>query len=80
MLSKHAEVSAEEREIPHEWIRATLEDPGWREVDVRDDGVELFCAKIAAYGNRVLKVVVNVQGDPWRVMSVYFDRSTKGRL
>lgn len=43
-------------------------------------GVELFYARIAAYGNRVLKVVVNVQVDPWRVMSVYFDRSIKERL
>ena len=27
VLSKHAEVSAMEREIPEEWIRLTLEDP-----------------------------------------------------
>ena len=80
VLSKHAEVSATEREIPLEWIRLTLEDPDRREADRREVGVELFYAKIAAYENRVLKVVVNVQVDPWRVMSVYFDRSMKERL
>jgi hypothetical protein len=80
VLSKHAEVSAMEREIPVEWIRLTLEDPDRREADRREVGVELFYAKIAAYENRVLKVVVNVQVDPWRVMSVYFDRYMKERL
>ena len=80
VLSKHAGVSAEEREIPLEWIRQTLEEPDLREADRRESGVELFYARIAACGNRVLKVVVNVQVDPWRVMSVYFDRAMKERL
>ncbi len=80
VLSKHAEVSAEEREIPLEWIRQTLKEADLREADRRETGVELFYARIAACGNRVLKVVVNVQVDPWRVMSVYFDRSMKERL
>ncbi len=80
ILSKHAEVSAMEREIPLEWIRHTLEEPDRREADRREAGVELFYAKIPAYENRVLKVVVNVQVDPWRVTSVYFDRSMKERL
>ena len=80
VLSKHAEVSAEEREIPLEWIRSALEQPDHRQTDRREEGVELFYAKIAAHGNCVLKVVVNVQVDPWRVMSVYFDRSMKERL
>ena len=80
ILSRHAEVSAEEREVPLEWIRSALEQPDHRERDRREDGVELFFAKISAHGNRVLKVVVNVQVDPWRVMSVYFDRSMKERL
>ena len=80
VLSKHAEISAAEREIPVEWIRQTLEDPDRRDADRREVGVELFYAKIAANGNRVLKVLVNVQVDPWRVMSVYFDRSMKERL
>jgi hypothetical protein len=80
VLSKHAEVSAEEREILLEWIREALEEPELREADRREAGVELFYARIAAYGNRVLKVVVNVQVDPWRVMSVYFDHSMKERL
>ena len=57
-----------------------LEHPDHREADGREDGVELFYAKIAAYGNRVLKVVVNVQVDPWRVMSVCFDRAMRRRL
>jgi hypothetical protein len=80
VLSKHAEVSATEREILLEWIREALEEPELREADIREAGVELFYARIAAYGNRVLKVVVNVQVDPWRVMSVYFDHSMKERL
>lgn len=79
VLSRHAEVSADEREIPLEWIRLALEQPDHHETDSREEGVELFYAKIAAHGNRVLKVV-NVQVDPWRVMSVYFDRSMKERL
>ena len=60
VLSKHAGVSAEEREIPLEWIRQTLEEPDLREADRRETGVELFYARIAACGNRVLKVVVKL--------------------
>ena len=48
VLSRHAQVSAEEREIPLEWIRSVLEQPHHREADGREDGVELFYAKIAA--------------------------------
>ena len=80
VLCRHAKVFAEEREILLERIRLALEQPDYRETDRREEGVELFYAKIAAHGNRVLKVVVNVQVDPWRVMSVYFDRSMKERL
>ena len=35
VLSKHAGVSAEEREIPLEWIRQTLEEPDLRELLAR---------------------------------------------
>jgi hypothetical protein len=36
-------------------------------------------AKIPEHGNRVLRVVINKAAVPERVVSVYFDRTMKGK-
>ena len=79
-FSEHAEQVMEEREISIEWIQSVLDEPALRVPDGRDQEVELFFRRIPAYGNRVLRVVVNTNVAPWKVVSVFFDRNAGGRL
>lgn len=79
-FSEHAAEVMEEREIPIDWIESVLNEPVLRTPDARDTEVELFYRRIPAYGNRVLRVVVNTNIAPWKVVSVFFDRNAGGRL
>ena len=80
VFSEHAEQVIVEREISLEWIESVLNEPILRVSDGRDPDVELFYRRIPAYGNRVLRVVVNTNVAPWKVVSVFFDRNAGGRL
>lgn len=54
--------------------------PALIEASPTDPELESRLAKIPEYGDRVLRVVVNTQVVPERVVSVYFDRKMKGKL
>ena len=51
-----------------------------RTADPNDPEVERFFRRIPEHGNRVLRVAVNTRVAPWRVVSVFFDRSMRGEL
>jgi len=57
MLSKHAQDMIEEREIPLEWIEHVLQSRIFEEPDRQTPGAIRAYAPIAAFGNRVLRVV-----------------------
>ena len=48
--------------------------------DPNDPEVERFFRPVPEYGDRVLRVVVNTSVVPWRVVSVFFDRTMKAKL
>lgn len=50
--------------IPREWVEHTVANPE----------LESFFRRIPERGGSALLVVMNTQVDPWRVVSVYFDR------
>lgn len=77
---EHAGQVMVEREIPIEWIESVLNEPALRTPDARDPHVELFYRRIPDHGGRVLRVVVNTNVAPWRVVSVFFDRNAGGKL
>ncbi len=79
-LTKHAHDVLEEREITVEWMERVLANPALIERSATQPELENRFAKIAEFGNRVLRVVVNTQVVPERVVSVYFDRRMKGKL
>ena len=79
-LTQHARDVLQEREISLEWLDKALANPELSERDATDSELENRFAKIAEFGNRVLRVVVNTRVVPERVVSVYFDRRMKGRL
>lgn len=79
-LSDHAVVRIAERKIPVEWMERAVDGPELRVIDPIDPDIELFFLRIPEQGNRVLRVVVNTRVVPWRVVSVYFDRTMEGAL
>ncbi len=48
--------------------------------DKRDPSVVHVFAMIAAYEDRVLRVVYNANESPIRIITAFFDRSMKGKL
>jgi uncharacterized DUF497 family protein len=79
-LTQHARDVLQERNIPVEWMERVLAKPARVEPSATDATVESRLAKIPEHGDRVLRVVVNKTVVPERVVSVYFDRTTKGKL
>lgn len=79
-LTKHAQKVLEEREILIEWLERTIFEP---ELTLRDPDDVLLerCFKcIPEFEHRVLRVVINRTVNPYRIVSVFFDRNMKGRL
>lgn len=79
-LTKHARKVLAEREIPLEWLERTLNQPVLRQPDPDDESLERRYRPIPEFDGRVLRVVVNPAVAPVRVVSVFFDRSMKGKL
>ena len=78
--TRHAVHAMEERMIPIEWVKSTVSEPALRTADPNDPEVERFFRRIPERGDRVLRVAVNTRVAPWRVVSVFFDRSMRGEL
>jgi hypothetical protein len=79
-LTLHARNVLHERHIAVEWMERVIADPALIEPSATDLTVESRFAKIPEHGNRVLRVVMNKTVVPQRVVSVYFDRTMKGKL
>jgi hypothetical protein len=79
-LSQHATQVMNERGIAEHWVVATINDPELRLPDPNDPEVERFYRRIPENENRVLRVVVNTNLAPWRIVSLFFDRNMKGKL
>ena len=69
-----------ERNIPREWIEQTINGPALTISDPEDPEIERFYRAIPENGNRVLRVAVNTNVTPWRVVSAFFDRDMRGKL
>lgn len=78
--TEHAVTAMNERMIPIEWVESAVVEPDLRAPDPNDPEVKRFFRRIPEHGDRVLRVAVNTSVDPWRVVSVFFDRRMKGRL
>ena len=78
--TRHAVHAMEERMIPREWVESAVAKPSLRTSDPNDPELERFFRRIPEHGNRALRVAVNTHVAPWRVVSVFFDRSMRGEL
>jgi Domain of unknown function (DUF4258) len=79
-LTKHAQKALEERGIQIEWMERTLSAPECVLPDPADTAVERYFRRIPEFGERVLRVAVNTAVEPNRVVSVFFDRTMRGKL
>jgi hypothetical protein len=79
-LSEHAGDALVKRKISIEWLECALISPQYVEPDSEDKVLEHRLAAIPDHGNRVLRVIVNLQAKPARIVTLYFDRRMKGRL
>ena len=79
-LTQHAREVLAERQIRVEWLERALRAPELKRPDPADATQERRYRKIPEHENRVLRVVVNTAVAPERVVSVYFDRTMKGKL
>jgi hypothetical protein len=78
-LSKHAQDMADEREIDPQWIEHVLRNPAFEEPDPRRLRAVRAYAPIAAFGNRMLRVVYYDSGTEIRVITLFFDRRATAR-
>ena len=56
----HAHTAMNEREILHEWVEETLENPEHCAEDPKDSDLRRFYRHIPDFENRVLRVVANI--------------------
>ncbi|MBF8266690.1 MAG: UbiD family decarboxylase [Dehalococcoidia bacterium] len=71
-LSAHARDMLVERGIREGWLRTTIESPDSEEVDA--EGNIHYLKAIPEHGGRVLRVIVNPNTEPVKVVTLFFDR------
>ena len=79
-LTEHARDVLDERRISLRWMERVLATPALIQPSLTDSDLENRFGKIVEFDDRVLRVIVNTQVVPERVVSVYFDRRMKGKL
>lgn len=78
ILTAHATVVIAERGIESAWIHRVVECPERVEDDVDSELVHAL-GRIAEHGDLVLRVVRS-RSLPPRIVTVYFDRTMRGKL
>lgn len=71
-FSEHVYDMLRERNIQEAWVKLAIEDPGKKEL--KADGTVHYIRAIEQYGGRYLRVVVNPDVRPHRIVTVFFDR------
>ncbi len=79
-FSLHALDVLQEREIDKDWVQRVVDNPGLVLADSADPNLVHALAPIAERDGRVLRVVYNQKMDPVRVVTVFFDRTLRGKL
>ena len=80
VLTEHARIAIEERRISIEWLERVLAAPAMVEGDRDLPNLKHRLGAIEEYGGRVLRVIIDVDVEPVRVVTAYFDRTMRGKL
>ena len=78
-LSEHAKDTMRERDISLAWLAITINAPDVTEAHRDDPSLIHALRRIPEFGNRVLRVVYNQAKQPPHVVTVYFDRTARGK-
>lgn len=80
-LTIHARESLIKRpNIRLEWLERVIAHPQRVQADPLDSQLEHRLGKIDEFEGRVLRVIVNPNVDPIRVITMFFDRGMRGKL
>jgi hypothetical protein len=79
-LTAHATSMMAERDIRPEWVSQALSTPALAISNPSDTQTKSAFMPILEQGGRILRVVYNATVDPVRIVTVYFDRSMRGKL
>ncbi|PKL35768.1 MAG: hypothetical protein CVV44_19775 [Spirochaetae bacterium HGW-Spirochaetae-1] len=79
-LTKHAADVIEERQISLKLIERVIDNPGLIIPDMADNDLEHLLLKIEEYDNRILRVIINRNYSPLKVITAYYDRTMRGKL
>jgi hypothetical protein len=79
VLSPHAQDMAAERRIAEDWIVQVVRAPTLTEPDPTRPGAVRAFGPIAAFGDRMLRVVYCDIGSEYEVITVFFDRRATRR-
>lgn len=77
ILTKHAQFQMEQREISMAWLEKTLQNPDQVLSLADPHGNTHYLKKIEEFGDRHLRIVVNSQVVPQRIVTLFFDRRVK---
>jgi hypothetical protein len=75
--TRHFKDMLRERSIPLAFTKRALIKP--EKTEIRTDGTKHFLRRISEYGNRWLRVVVNVSVKPNKAVTAFFDRRLSGK-
>ncbi len=76
-FTKHFKRMLEERSIQEEWVDKGMNEP--EEVEEHEDGTRHFLRRIEEHRNRWLRVVINIQVQPNRAVTAFFDRRLRDK-
>jgi hypothetical protein len=76
-FTEHARYQIQERAIQISWIDETLSNPQTLIPEADVHGNTHYLKQISEFGQRWLRVVVNPNVKPQRVVTVFFDRRVK---
>lgn len=80
-LTAHAKESLHKRKnIRLEWLERAIKSPQMVHVDLVDSELEHRLIKVDEFEGRVLRVIVNPNVDPTRVITAFFDRGMRNKL
>ena len=75
--SIHFKEMLKERNIPEAWVEQTLSDPDL--VENNNDGTTHYIKKILENNNRWLRIIINENKTPSKIVTAFFDRRLRRR-
>jgi len=73
--TEHAAFVRKERRILDEWVHRALVAPD--RVEHKPDGTDHYLKTIREFGDRWLRVVVNPNAEPRRIVTLFLDRRVR---